>query len=138
MINYTVSMFEDSGSSLSPNISSIVVGVIQVLGSFASTLLVDRVGRKLLLIISAIGTGLSLGIFATFSYLVDHPDFKNDFTQFKSIPLITFSLALFFANCGILNLPFLILAEILPVKVKSVLFFQGFCLLMLLLSFIID
>lgn len=119
MMNYTASMFEDSGSSLSPNVSSIIVGLIQVLGSYVSTLLVDRLGRKILLIMSAVGTGLSLSIFGTFSFFVDHPEFADyGFTQLKSIPLITFSLAIFFANVGILNLPFLVLAEILPVKVR--------------------
>ncbi|KAI9585287.1 hypothetical protein GQX74_001134 [Glossina fuscipes] len=54
MINYTASIFEQSGSSLSPKISAIIVGVIQLLGSCASTLLVERAGRKYLPLMSAI------------------------------------------------------------------------------------
>lgn len=46
MMNYTASIFEDAGSSLSPNMSSIIVGLIQLLGSYLSTILVDRLGRK--------------------------------------------------------------------------------------------
>lgn len=46
MQNYTASIFEESGSNMSPNMSAIVVGVIQLIGSYAATNLVDRAGRK--------------------------------------------------------------------------------------------
>lgn len=51
MLNYTAHIFQESGSTLSPNDSAIVVGVIQVVGSVASTNLVDRAGRKVKMII---------------------------------------------------------------------------------------
>lgn len=35
------------------------------------------------------------------------------------IPLVCFSLVMFFASCGILSIPFYVVAEILPVKVKT-------------------
>ncbi|KAJ6621565.1 Facilitated trehalose transporter Tret1, partial [Pseudolycoriella hygida] len=46
MLNYTATIFKDAGSSLSPNMSAIVVGVIQLIGAYISTFLVDRAGRK--------------------------------------------------------------------------------------------
>lgn len=46
MLQYTVSIFEQSGSAMSPNMSAIVVAAIQVLGSYFATFLVDRAGRK--------------------------------------------------------------------------------------------
>lgn len=46
MQNYTAIIFHKSGSKLSPNISTIIVGAIQLLGSILSTNLVDRAGRK--------------------------------------------------------------------------------------------
>lgn len=46
ILNYTANIFEESGSNLSPNTSAIVVGVIQLLGSYVATILVDRAGRK--------------------------------------------------------------------------------------------
>lgn len=46
MINYTATIFKDSGSNLSPNMSAIVVGTIQLIGAYCSTVLVDRAGRK--------------------------------------------------------------------------------------------
>lgn len=46
MVNYTATIFAESGSSLSPNMAAIVVGVIQLVGSYFSTVLVERAGRK--------------------------------------------------------------------------------------------
>lgn len=46
MCNYAGMIFANSGSTMSPGISSIIVAVIQFLGTYVSTLLIDRVGRK--------------------------------------------------------------------------------------------
>lgn len=46
MLNYTANVFEEAGSNMSPNTSAIVVGVIALFGSYVSTNLVDRAGRK--------------------------------------------------------------------------------------------
>lgn len=46
MLNYAAKIFEDSGSSLTPNMSAIFVGLIQLVGAYISTFLVDRAGRK--------------------------------------------------------------------------------------------
>lgn len=49
MVNYTASIFRESNSNLEPNMSAIVVGAIQLFGSYVATNLVDRAGRKVLL-----------------------------------------------------------------------------------------
>ncbi len=46
MLNYTASIFAESGSNLTPNMSAIIVGIIQLIGAYMSTFLVDRAGRK--------------------------------------------------------------------------------------------
>jgi facilitated trehalose transporter len=42
VIFYTVIIFDAAGSTLSPSVATIIVGVVQVIVSFAATLLVDR------------------------------------------------------------------------------------------------
>lgn len=46
MINYTATIFAESGSEISPKLSAIVVAAIQLVGTLVATQLVDRVGRK--------------------------------------------------------------------------------------------
>lgn len=48
MLSYTATIFEISGSTMSPNMSAIVVGALQLLGAYVATLLVDRTGRKVI------------------------------------------------------------------------------------------
>lgn len=50
MTNYASVIFAESGSTLSPGMSSIVVSGIQLVGSGLSCILVDRLGRKVRLI----------------------------------------------------------------------------------------
>lgn len=46
MLNYSASIFAEAGSNLSPNTSAIVVGAIQLVGSYFTVVMVDRAGRK--------------------------------------------------------------------------------------------
>lgn len=53
LIFYAKKIFDDTGSILSSPTSSVIVGVVQVIATYFSTVLIERVGRKLLLFISA-------------------------------------------------------------------------------------
>lgn len=66
VIFYTNSIFESAGSTLDPAICSIIVGVVQVLMTFASAVLIEKAGRKILLLQSSIVMGaclITLGIY---------------------------------------------------------------------------
>lgn len=46
MVFYAGHIFAASGSSISPNMAAIVIGVVQLFGTYTASLLVDRFGRK--------------------------------------------------------------------------------------------
>lgn len=46
MLSYAANIFQDAGSSLSANVSTILIGGIQLLSNIVATNLVDRAGRK--------------------------------------------------------------------------------------------
>ncbi|XP_021700715.1 facilitated trehalose transporter Tret1-2 homolog isoform X1 [Aedes aegypti] len=119
MLNYTASIFAESGSTLSANMSAIVTGSMQMVGSYCSTLLVDRVGRKLLLIFSGTGMAIGLSIFSGYSYA---KTLGHDVDSFSWLPLVCFSFVIFIASIGVLPLPFLVLAELVPQKIKELIF----------------
>jgi len=116
MLNYTAFIFDESGSSLSPTIAAIIVGIIQVVGNLVATTLVERAGRKLLLLISVAGVCLSQATMGAHGYL---KTFGYDTSGFDWVPVAAFSFMLFIASWGILTLPFLVIAEILPPKIRS-------------------
>ncbi|XP_016990720.1 facilitated trehalose transporter Tret1-2 homolog isoform X2 [Drosophila rhopaloa] len=53
VIFYTNQIFVSAGSTLDPSICSIIVGVVQVVMTLASSLLIDKSGRKILLVASS-------------------------------------------------------------------------------------
>lgn len=66
VIFYMLPIFESAGSTLDPSIASIIVGVVQVLMTFASAVLIDKAGRKILLLQSSVVMGICvivLGIY---------------------------------------------------------------------------
>jgi hypothetical protein len=57
---YMESIFNRAGTGLSPSLSTIIIGIVQVLASSVTPLVVDRLGRRFLLILSALGMTLAL------------------------------------------------------------------------------
>lgn len=114
MMTATATIFKESGSNLSPNISSIIVGGIQIIGSMFPTLLVDRLGRKMMMGLSAFGTSMGLGILGGYTFLKSESFNLESFTW---IPLVAFSFVIFIANWGVMTLPFMIVSEISHPKV---------------------
>ena len=66
----TVSVFESVGTSLDAGLCTAVVGGTQLLATAASILLVDRAGRRPLLLASCALTGLAMASLATFLQVV--------------------------------------------------------------------
>lgn len=115
LINYSATIFKDSGSDINPNLSSIILASIQVLGTYVSTFLVDKVGRKILLVISCSSTSAGLSIMGLYSFL-DKQGY--DLQSFNWVPVASLSFVIFIASIGILPLPFVVLAEVLPQNVR--------------------
>ena len=53
VIFYTVAIFEMSGSTISGHLSTIIVGVVNLLATFVANAVIDKVGRKVLVYISS-------------------------------------------------------------------------------------
>ncbi|XP_055858511.1 facilitated trehalose transporter Tret1-like isoform X2 [Episyrphus balteatus] len=125
IINYSSLIFADAGSILSPNASSIIVGIAQILGSCSATILVDRLGRKFLMLLSTISLSLGCIIVGAYSYFSHH----NDLSGYEWIPLIMISFVIFSANLGVVSVSFVILVEVLPLKIRSL--GSTFCLVLM-------
>ncbi|XP_031630517.1 facilitated trehalose transporter Tret1-like [Contarinia nasturtii] len=118
MCAYAAMIFSKSGSTMSPGISAIIVGAIQFLGSYVSALLIDRLGRKVLMVFSFTGTGISHVVLATYIYLASSTNINLQ--AFQWVPVASFSAMIFIASCGALPIPYVIVSEILPDKIRSI------------------
>lgn len=112
LLLYRVGSIFDNFEGISPDIASIIIGFIQVAGAYCSTLLIERLGRKILTITSSVG--ILLGMLLT-GFTIP----LNGSFFLKLLPVIGLSIALFFANIGAFVLTYVVLAEITPSKVND-------------------
>lgn len=113
MSSYTNKIFEDAGSALSSDTSSVIIATSQVVANALAMILVDRAGRKLLITISAFGTAvglISMGLYDIY---------KDNLEDYKWIPILSFAIIIMTASVGMLPLTYVILGEILPKKVSG-------------------
>lgn len=126
MLNFTATIFKESGSTLSPNVSSIIVGGIQIVGAVLCTFLVEKTGRKSLLSISSFGVSFGLAALSLYTFSTSR---GVNLSGFSWIPLTAFSFVIFISNLGVLTLPFVYVSEIVPTKIKG--FTMVLCLVLL-------
>ncbi|XP_046418188.1 facilitated trehalose transporter Tret1-like isoform X1 [Neodiprion virginianus] len=116
IIFYTGSIFGEGGS-MSSETSTIIVGVIQVVAVFASTLVVDKLGRKILLISSS--TVMTIGAFTVGIYFyLSHTGV--DVSAYNWIPLIAVSLFIFMFNLGLGPIPWMMVGELFAPQIKGI------------------
>lgn len=112
---YTGSIFEGSGSSMDSKISSILSIAVQLMGTCIASFVVDKLGRKIILMISTFGTSFGLAVTATFMYLATQTELNLN--SFAWIPVVSLSSALFFLAIGIMPLSFVVVSEVVPSRV---------------------
>ncbi|KAH0554072.1 Facilitated trehalose transporter Tret1 [Cotesia glomerata] len=116
VIFYSTKIFEESGSSIDKNISSIIIGVVNFVATFMATAVIDRLGRKILLYISSVVMIITLMTLGTFLYLKDS-DF--DVSNFGWLPLACIVIYIIAFSMGFGPIPWLMMGEILPAKIRG-------------------
>lgn len=108
-------IFKASGSILDVNSCTIVIGVVQIVGVYTSTIFVDIIGRRILMLISTLGIGLGCISFGFFTYYAQ----IYDLSDLNWIPLVLMILIIYLANIGLIGLFFVVLVELFPAKVRQ-------------------
>ncbi|KAJ8931869.1 hypothetical protein NQ314_015135 [Rhamnusium bicolor] len=114
---YSQSIFQEAHTTLEPAVCSIIIGCVQFGTSFVTPPLVDRLGRKILLVFSAIGMIISEVHLGVYTYLKDH---DKDVSSISFVPIICLMLYIISFNSGFGPLPWTIMGELFPSKVKSI------------------
>ncbi|XP_029170085.1 facilitated trehalose transporter Tret1-like [Nylanderia fulva] len=123
VISYTESIFKMAGSSLSPNMSSVIVGAIMLLGCFLSTSLIERAGRRSLLLISCAAMCMCHCVIGTFCYL---QQLQYDVSVYSWIPIAALSFFMITYALGMGSGPIVIMSEIFSRDVASIAATVGF------------
>nr|CAI5852449.1 unnamed protein product [Callosobruchus analis] len=116
IVFYCKTLFEESKEVLSPNISTIVYFIVQLCCSFAVTFVVDTVGRRPLLLVSLVGSSITLLVLTIFMYL----QYKSqvDVSNLKYIPFACLMLNVVFKSLGVRFVPLLMMGEMFSARIK--------------------
>jgi facilitated trehalose transporter len=115
IIFYTVSIFHSAGSQIDDHLATILVGLVQLIANFMSLFIVDRAGRRPLLIASGALMCVALAALGTHFHLQKY-DMDQSLGLLPLISLIVFMIGFSIGYCSI---PFLLMGELIPEKQRS-------------------
>jgi SP family facilitated glucose transporter-like MFS transporter 8 len=116
VIFYTVDIFKEAGSTLSPSVATVIVGVSQVFTTYVSSLLVERTGRRMLLLFSVSTMAVSHMLLVIYFYL---KQINVSVKSFGWLPLLCVTTFVNVFSLGFGPLPWVMMAELVPNESKS-------------------
>ncbi|XP_032515113.2 facilitated trehalose transporter Tret1-like [Danaus plexippus] len=114
IIFFTVEIFESAGSTLNAMTATIIVGVVQLFSCGVSTMLVDRAGRRPLLLLSSVIMCVSMLSMGCAFYF----EFEQD-SLLGYLPIVSLVVFMIGFSLGFGGLPFLLLGELFPAHYRS-------------------
>lgn len=116
VIFYTVMIFEASGSSMSPELASILVALVQLVMSGVAALIVDRAGRKPLLMIS---TGVMSVSLVALGYYFRQKESQSDVSSLGWLPLTSLVVFMIAFSVGLGPVPWMLMGELFSAETKA-------------------
>nr|CAD7460396.1 unnamed protein product [Timema tahoe] len=113
---YCQTIFETSGSSLDSSVATIIIGTVMLLASTLTPFVVDSLGRRILLLISAGGMAVSLAALGTFFHLQNN---HSDTSSIGWLPVVSLVVYIIVYSPGFGSLPWAVMGELFTPNVKS-------------------
>ena len=115
VIYYSVDIFNEAGSTLSSFVCAIIVGILQLISTYIPSVIVDRAGRRILLILSELGMAVSL-LALSLHFIMQNNGVEVPWAGW--IPLVALNVYIVAFSVGFGPLPWLIMAELLSTEAK--------------------
>ncbi|XP_013142081.1 PREDICTED: facilitated trehalose transporter Tret1-like [Papilio polytes] len=122
---YLQTVLESTKTSVQPALASVIVGVLQLLGSLCSTLVIDIFGRKPILVFTSIGMAIGmmgLGVY----FKVMETNANSIFGILNYLPLVSLGIVVLCFNSGIGSVYLLLFSELLDTSMRMI----GICICM--------
>ncbi|KAJ4426138.1 facilitated trehalose transporter Tret1-like [Periplaneta americana] len=117
VLTYAVSIFELAGSTVSPNIATVILASVQFFGAFASSVFTDLLGRRILIISSQIVVSISLIILGIYFFLQEK---MYDMSSYGLIPIICLAFYVFSLSVGLMSVTFTIMSEVFSPEARGI------------------
>ena len=113
----TQSIFDAANTGTDSAISAIIVGLVQVLAAVLAPLVVDRLGRRLILLVCSFIMCIALSALGAYFYIEMN---GGETVNILWLPLTSLIIYIIFYNVSFGPLPYVVLSEIFPTNIKSV------------------
>ncbi|CAH1376071.1 unnamed protein product, partial [Tenebrio molitor] len=118
IVSYLQPIFEASGSSIKPEVAAITVGAIQLTTNFLTSQLVDKLGRRILLLSSLTGICLSLVLLGAYFYLKTN-SFDDAVSYLYWLPVCSLMLYIVMYSVGIGPVGWAMIGELFPPQFRT-------------------
>lgn len=115
VLSYAVEIFETAESSIEGHLATLTVGVVQVIATAATLFLIDKLGRKPLLIASSLLMAASMGALAIYFF----HERRGEAPNLGTIPLVALLVFTLGYSVGFGSVPFVLMGEIFPESHRS-------------------
>lgn len=118
VIFYTTDIFAQAKSNLKPTTATIIVGVMQVVATFAASLTVDKLGRRFLLITSAtVMTCCNIGLGVYFYLSANN---YESLDQLSWLPISSLCIYIIAFSLGLGPIPWVLVGELFSTEAKAI------------------
>uniref|UniRef100_A0A1Y1K9U0 Major facilitator superfamily (MFS) profile domain-containing protein n=1 Tax=Photinus pyralis TaxID=7054 RepID=A0A1Y1K9U0_PHOPY len=109
-------ILEDAATNIPPSIIAIIFSVLMLFASGLSALLIDSLGRKILLYTSCFLTAVTLLLLATYFACKNNDVNMEAYSWVPAVAVISYAITF---KCGLGLIPIVLTAELFPTNVKA-------------------
>lgn len=114
---YSVTVMEETlKNSIDGHYATLIIDGVRVISSIIACVLLRQIGRKPILLISGVGTAISLFLLSAFSYL---SRFLSSLSSNPAFPLSCLVAYIVFVTLGLMTLPWCFNGEVFPLKLRG-------------------
>ncbi|ALC44659.1 CG10960 [Drosophila busckii] len=117
VIFFSESIFKDANTGIDPSLSTVLIGVMQVVATFVSTVVVDKLGRRLLLLASGSVMALSTTAIGVYFYMKDQD--AASVTNLGWLPVASLCIFMIMFSIGYGPVPWLMMGELFATDIKG-------------------
>lgn len=108
---------QDANTDIDPGLSTIIIGVMQVIATVVATMVVDRLGRRILLLSSALMMSLCTIALGVYFYLKDQDEAKV--ANLGWLPILALCVFIIMFSFGFGPVPWLMMGELFAHDIKG-------------------
>lgn len=117
LLFYTTRIFQDIGEDLDPKIAVIIYTLLELISTIVAMIIIDKIGRRKLMLFSAGGCAVVLGFEGIYFVLKEYsPSQAEDLYWLSLLALFLYNIIV---SLGLVLGPVLLVSELFPTSIKS-------------------